>query len=35
MAVEEMFPMYQMLLDSGILKLDLVVYPSPRPTTPR
>ena len=29
MAVEEMFPMYQMLLDSGILKLDLVVYPSP------
>ena len=26
MAVEEMFPMYQMLLDSGILKLDLVVY---------
>ena len=23
--VEEMFPMYQMLLDSGILKLDLVV----------
>ena len=30
MAVEEMFPMYQMLLDSGILKLDLVVYPSPQ-----
>lgn len=30
MAVEEMFLMYQMLLDSGILKLDLVVYPSPQ-----
>ena len=30
MAAEEMFPMYQMLLDSGILKLDLVVYPSPQ-----
>ncbi|MBS7218729.1 MAG: amidohydrolase [Oscillospiraceae bacterium] len=30
MVVEEMFPMYQMLLDAGILKLDLVVYPSPQ-----
>lgn len=30
MVVEEMFPMYQMLLDAGILKLDLVAYPSPQ-----
>ena len=29
MAVEQMFPLYHMLVDKKLLKLDLVVYPSP------
>ena len=29
MAVEQMFPFYRMLLEQKLLKLDLVVYPSP------